>query len=435
MDPCEVVMVPAKSVDPETGLLSYDEECWTNWEPIEMGTGGAIAGARAGYRYRVACYDGTYDESLVHEYSYDAESNWTTLAACTAPGEWLEGTTTFQRDCFVRITVQRVDGFQAVRPYELGQMVELDYVPPVVGDLAGWAREEIDRVAARVAALREPGDLVLVTLADIHYSTGCIWPDTARNVQAVVKRVCPDAIVQLGDVSDGIAPLDVTLSFVTRVLGDLHACGVPVLSCVGNHDVNYFKGNDQRLTRAQCAHLYLGRTEPWYYRDFDAARVRCVFLDSFDPMRKERYGFDAREVGWLRVVLKTTPRDWRVLVFSHVPPLPEIHYWSDTIENGQRVMDVLERFNGKRPGAVMAFVHGHSHVDQVYWKQSFPIVSIGCAKFEDFTECKPEGSTTPKRQLGTASQDLWDVVVVKARENTLHFVRFGAGEDREVTSA
>lgn len=50
MDPCEVVMVPAKSVDPETGLLSYDEECWTNWEPIEMGAGGAIAGARAGYR-------------------------------------------------------------------------------------------------------------------------------------------------------------------------------------------------------------------------------------------------------------------------------------------------------------------------------------------------------------------------------------------------
>ena len=430
----DAVMIPAKTVDSETGLLVDDEGSWTNWEPLELGAGSAIVQARAGYRYRVARYVAEYDESLAHEYCYDAESNWTTFASCTEPGEWLEGETSFTEDCFVRITVQRADGFLAVRPYRLDEMVELDYVPPAIPPQPEWARIEAERVAARVDELREPGDLVLVALADIHYSTGCIWPQTARNVRAVVDLVQPDAIVQLGDVGDGITPLPVTRSFATRVLGDLRSCGVPVLSCVGNHDVNYFRGNAERLSKDECARLYLEREKPWYFEDFPASRIRCVFLDSFDPVRKQRYGFDGREVWWLRKVLRSTPRDWKVLVFSHVPPLPEIHYWSDAIENGPRVMRALESHNRRYPQSMLAFVHGHSHVDQVYWKQTFPIISIGCAKFEDFTECKPAGSTTPARQRGTASQDLWDVIVVKARESTLHFVRFGAGDDREVAS-
>ena len=425
-------MIPAKAVDPETGLLVHDEESWTNWEPLELGAGSGILRACEGYRYRIACYATEYDEALVHEYCYDAESNWTTLTSCTEPDVWLDGPSSFSHDCFVRITVQRVDGFLAVRPYKLDEMIELDYVPPTVSLQPAWAHAEAERVATRVAELREPSDLVLIALTDVHYSTGCIWPQTARNVRAVVDLVHPDAIVQLGDVGDGIAPILVTRSFADRVLGDLRSCGVPVLSCVGNHDVNYFKGNDELLSQEECMQLYLDREKPWYFEDFPAMRMRCVFLDSFDPSRKQRYGFAEREVWWLRKTLRTTPRDWKLLVFSHVPPLPEIHYWSDVIKNGPRVMRMLESRNRNCPQSVLAFVHGHSHVDQVYWKQSFPIVSIGCAKFEDFTENKPEGSTTYKRQLGTASQDLWDVIVVKANEGTLHFVRFGAGEDREV---
>ena len=430
----DAAMIPAKAVDPETGRLVDDEGSWTNWEPLELGAGSAIVKAREGYRYRIACYSAEYDETLAHEYCYDPESNWTTLAACTEPDIWLDGPSSFSRDCFVRITAQRLDGFLAVRPYKLDEMIELDYAPPVVPPQPTWAHAEAERVASRVAELREPGDLVLIALADVHYSTGCIWPQTARNVHTVADLVRPDAIVQLGDVGDGIAPTPVTRSFAGRVLGDLRSCGIPVLSCVGNHDVNYFKGNDERLSQKECAQLYLDRQEPWYFEDFPSARVRCVFLDSFDPSRTQRYGFAGREVRWLRKTLRATPRDWKLLVFSHVPPLPEIHYWSDAIENGPRVMKVLESRNRTCPQSVLAFVHGHSHVDQVYWKQSFPIVSIGCAKYEDFTEYKPAGSTTYKRQLGTASQDLWDVIVVKVHEGKLHFVRFGAGEDREVSS-
>ena len=124
----------------------------------------------------------------------------------------------------------------------------------------------------------------------------------------------------------------------------------------------------------------------------------------------------------------------KVVVFSHVTPAAEIHYWSDTIRNGEMLLRMLARFDAHRGGAILGLVHGHSHVDQVYRRADvpFPIISVGCAKFEDFEECKPAGSTTPKRAQDAATQDLWDVLVVKPDANRLEFVRFGAGTDRSV---
>ena len=300
--------------------------------------------------------------------------------------------------------------------------------------MPGYFQDEADRVCSRVAALREPGDLVLVVLTDIHYSTGCIWPQTARNIREVASRIKPDAIVQLGDVTDGIAPVAVTRSLVARVLGDLQSCGVPVLGCVGNHDANYFKGNDEHLGAGECARLYTNRDELWYYHDFPQAKTRCFFLRSFDPERKQRYGYEFEQARWLRRELRATPAGWKAIIFSHLPLYADIHYWSKTLLNENAMTWAIERFSSRRPGDMAAFIHGHSHVDQVYRAGSFPDISIGCAKFEDFTEFKPEGSITPKRAMGTVSQDLWDVLVLKARgpRPRIEFVRFGAGEDRSV---
>lgn len=434
MNPLEFAMTPDKSVEYETGLLRDAKGCWTNWEPINIGAGSEVVGPKEGYRYRVALYRGKYDETLSFEYCYDSESNWTEFYYATDPGIWLTGSYSFPEECYARITVQRCDGARSTKPYTLGEMVDLNLVEPCIHPMPDWALTETERVAARVNSLRYDDDLVLVVLSDVHYSTGCIWAQTARNISAVAAQVHPDAIVQLGDVSDGMTPIDVTLSFVTQVLGDLQRCGAPVYSCIGNHDTNYFGNNEQRISKRDCARLYLNRDAPWYFVDFPTSRMRLLFLDSFDQSRKQRYGFSWNQLLWVRTILRETPKDWKIVVFSHVPPCAEIHYWSDVILNGPNLIRALEARNRAFPGSVMAFVHGHSHVDQIYRRYSFPIVSIGCAKFEDFEECKPEGSYTPNREMDSLSQDLWDVIVIKAQDGTLHMIRFGAGEDREVGS-
>lgn len=419
-------------VDESTGKLASDDVCSVNWEPVRLEAGSTIT-PHPGLQCYLWTYRDGFDESLVREYSYDDESNWTTPCMDLSPREWRSAATAVSQSCYARIGIRQADGSPALVE-TLGEAVDIRMAAVEPAPIPAYFQAEIDRVCARVEQLREPGDLALLVVSDIHYSTGCIWPSTARNIQAVVDRLHPQAIVQLGDVTDGLVPLPVTLSFVERVMGDLESCGVPVHCCIGNHDMNYFRGNEQRMSAYDCAYLFSGRELPWRFADFRSSRVRCIFLHSFNPDEEERYGYSKRQIKWLRRVLQSTPEGWNVLVFSHVTPTAEIHYWSETIRNGELLLRVLRRFDKRRGGAILGVVHGHNHADQVHRRRNvpFPIVSVGCAKFEDFNECKPEGSFTPPRSLGDASQDLWEVLVVKPDAQRLEFVRFGAGSDRSV---
>lgn len=429
-----IALIAAKGIDPASGSIVDSENCWTSWEPLELGAESTILPLRKDAELRIWCYAPGFDEKLAHVYTYDEESNWTTFLPDEDTGGWRsfdDGAWTCPRHCFIRISARCTDpGFH---PSALGDIADIEAVLPPRPPLSDETFDEIERVAARVEELREPGDLVLITLSDIHHAVGGIWPETARTVQAVARRIRPEAIVQLGDVTDGVAPTRVTASLVHRVLDDLHACGVPVLGCVGNHDVNYFKGNPDRFSPQECAQLYTGRDDLWYYEDFPAQRVRCFFLKSFEPDRTERYGYELAQILWLRKQLHRIPRDWKAIVFSHLTLYAQIHWWSTIILGEQLLARILDRFNRKRRGAMMAFIHGHSHEDQVFRKDSFPCISLGCAKFEDFAEFKPAGSTTPKRALGDRTQELWDVLILKSNENRIELVRFGAGEDRSVT--
>ena len=86
----------------------------------------------------------------------------------------------------------------------------------------------------------------------------------------------------------------------------------------------------------------------------------------------------------------------------------------------------------KSVGNILAYIHGHTHADYIYTERAFPIASIGCAKCEDMTDKKPPGSVTQPRRLGTVSQELWDVLIVKPQKWRIECIRFGAGENRQI---
>jgi hypothetical protein len=44
---------------------------------------------------------------------------------------------------------------------------------------------------------------------------------------------------------------------------------------------------------------------------------------------------------------------------------------------------------------------------------------------------KKGSAIAPERKLNTASEDLWDVLVIRPQSRKINTVRFGAGEDRE----
>ena len=297
--------------------------------------------------------------------------------------------------------------------------------------LPGWIDEESQRVVKRVQQCRRADDRIFFLLTDVHYATGCNWPCTAASLAAVKRRIEPDGVIQLGDLTDGLLPTEWTKRYAGRVLADIKSLELPLFGCLGNHDRNFFRGNTQGLSLKACSQLCLGKDDPDYCTDYPEQRLRMIFLDSFEPERKERYGFSVKTLRHLLEMLDETPYGWRVLVFSHVPPLARLHVWSNTILGSEDAIGLVNKFRRKR-GIAVSWIHGHNHADQVFNGQGFPIVSLGCSKLEAFPEYKPAGSVTRMRRWGEPTQELWDVLVFHTHGSDFELIRYGAGADRYV---
>lgn len=439
-----------RGVDTGSGLLCSRPGVAVSFEPIKVRAGEQLVPLQPDLEYQVAVYSPEPDPQYIYTYSYPPEANLTVFCPDQSVFYWKTGTFVFSEPAYVRIVVRAelskegdtlADFFcwererkhaepiapgiaEKRKPLPCGPMGNVESVPD-------WIVEEAERVAKRVQQCRRPNDLVFFLLSDIHYTTGCNWNCTAASLAAAKQRILPDGIIQLGDITDGLLPTVWTQRYAGRVLADIRGLGLPLYGCLGNHDRNFFRGNTQGLSLKACSQLCLGRDDPDYCIDYPEQRLRMIFLDSFDPERRERYGFSIKTLRHLLEMLDETPYGWRVLIFSHVPPLARLHVWSNTILGSEDAMGLLHKFRRKRNGTV-AWIHGHNHADQVFNGQGFPIVSIGCSKLEAFPEYKPEGSVTRMRRLGEPSQELWDVLVFHTHGSDFDLIRYGAGTDRFV---
>lgn len=385
---------------------------------------------------KLALYRLEIDSRYIYTYAYQEEENWATFWKVEVPDgeEYM-----FKEECYFRLSV--------TLPHEK------DMSAKAIWDSVIWVHKEKTMTLPPVFAeaqedvVRQAKDkkneetLQFLLLSDSHYTVNGTWDFTVNNLCHVAEELCLDGIVHLGDLTDGLVPKDVTAVYVQKMLDDMRGSGLPLYYVMGNHDSNYFRKNPQPFLREEMETLYFGK-EPagtvrgarqfYYYRDFEKQNMRCIFLDSFDCNREWRYGFSEEELDWLEEVLCTTPESYYVTVFSHVPPVPRLHYWSKDICGSVRLTAILRRYQRTSRGRILGFVHGHNHADQTDWEEGFPIVSIGCSKCEYFEDKKPAGAATPERKLGELSQELWDVLTISGKERSLDFIRFGAGENRHI---
>ncbi len=280
-----------------------------------------------------------------------------------------------------------------------------------------WISEEAVAVSKRI----RPGLLSFLLLSDSHYVINGTWKDTVFSMAALKERIALAGIIHLGDLTDGILPLQKTKQFERQVLKDMESLRLPVYLVPGNHDYNYFRGNKEIC--------YPER--PQFFVDHPKEQLRMIFIDSFDPKESIRYGFTEYCVHWLESVLAMMPDGYSAIVFSHVTPLVRLQAWTDNIRNREKLMRVLDQYADR----ILAVINGHNHCDHIYndlYNGKFPIISVNCAKCEYFTEHKPEGAVVPERALGDRTQESFDVLQVDAEKRELYFIRFGAGRDRAV---
>lgn len=438
-----------RGVDEKSGLLCDMQGVAVNFEPLRVKAGETLVPLQPELEYQLAMYSPYPDPQYIYTYSYPHEANLTKFCPDQSVFNWQTGSHLFPEAAYVRVILRAemqqgettlADFFrweeEAVCEEPLSHRAKeqggaLPLLPDASVGRPRWIEEEAERVAKRVQQCRRPDDLVFFILTDIHYTTGCNWSCTAASLAEAKQRIKPDGIIQLGDITDGLLPVEWTQRYAGRVLTDIKALGLPVFGCLGNHDRNFFRGNTQGFSLKVCSQLCIGRDDPDYCIDYPEQQLRMIFLDSFDPERRERYGFSVKTLHHLLEMMDETPYGWRVLIFSHVPPLARLHVWSDTILGSEDAMGLLQKFRGKHNLSV-AWVHGHNHADQIFDGSGFPIVSIGCSKLEAFPEYKPEGSVTRMRRLGDPTQELWDVLVFHTHGSDFDLIRYGAGPDRYV---
>ena len=454
-------MFPYCGVDPETGRLTDQSGTAVNYLPVPVSAGERIVPREPGREWRYYFYAPEIPPELVHTYTYEPESNWTVYCPERSASSWLTGPAVMPEGGYVRLALRggsgetdpdecfireapdfapegrpdaderadaegRPDADERADAEGRGDTEELSDAPPE------WMRAQTEKTVSRAREAMREDTLCYFLLADSHYTAGGIWPDTAESLRMTAGKLSPLGIIHLGDMSDGLLPVSYTKFLARLMREDLASVCKNVYGCLGNHDLNYFRGNPGQISKKSAARLYLGREDLWYAEDLPDSRLRLLFLDSFDPGEKERYGFDKEELRWLRGTLRRTPKGWKVLVFSHVTPVSSLHVWSDTIRGGEKILKILESFDRKRGGAVIGWIHGHNHTDQIWRGASFPVIGIGCSKLEDFKEHKPPGAVTWEREQGTETQELWDVLLIHSKTGDMDLIRFGAGEDRHI---
>lgn len=434
-----------------TGMLEYGHvDRMTTQHFYKAYPGSKLSLLDVAYEFAVAIYTLTRDDTYMYTYAYQENESWASFDSSVKPNKYYKSEYIFDRECYFRINLRRhddraLDRAEAVHINDI-LCFELNEV-----ENGSWEnirirrifQNEIDDTVKKIKkARREEGTEAFLLLTDSHYVVNGTWEDTIYCIREVDKQASFDGIIHLGDLTDGMVSRKVNYDYVNTVKKDLFSLGRPFYFVMGNHDTNYFKGNPECFSKEEQYWLYQSdccdgavREEHslYFYKDFDGILVRAVFLHSFDECEQVRYGFSQEEVLWLYNILKTVPENYRVLVFSHVPPLAEIHYWSKDIRNGEKMVEILEDYICQDSGhCVLGWIHGHNHADQIYRKNLFPIVSLGCTKVEDFKDRKPENAVTYDRKVGEVSQELWNVLILQRDKGNIKLIRFGAGEDMQI---
>ena len=316
--------------------------------------------------------------------------------------------------------------------------------------------DEITDTVQKVKSLTKEPALVFFLCTDVHYNTIKTdnrlkldsVTDMTVNMAALKKHIPVDGIICLGDIVDAKPPLttEETKQQVEYVMKRLQGVGLPLLYCIGNHDDNrYISRKDGTLfTPQQLASMYMTYTLPNkvsdssihglnYHVDYDRFKIRVFVLDSNYQNPKDNfhwsYGFADSTVAWFKDRLKEMPKGWSVLVLTHRRFVqnknPNNAKW---IYNQFKMVETVNDFITDG-GTYIATVYGHIHRD---YSNSKPFLEFSTAaqKCQNI-EVKKGGASAPERKLNTASEDLWDVLVIRPQSRKINTVRFGAGADRE----
>ena len=338
----------------------------------------------------------------------------------------------------------------AVFPKTLNILMRNPAEPP-----KSYYLDEITDTAQKVRVLTKEPALVFFLCSDVHYNTVKTdnrlkldsVTDMTTNMAALKKQIKVDGLICLGDIVDAKPPTETeeTKQQIAYVMNRFQGVGVPLIYCMGNHDDNRYvsRKDGTFFTPQQIESMFMRYTLPNkvtdpsmnglnYYVDYDRHKIRMFVVDSNYPNPKDgfhwSYGFSDNTVAWFSNCLSEVPKGWGILVLSHRRLVQNKNPGKNWIYNQLKMVETVNKFiaNG---GTYIATVSGHIHRD---YSNSKPFLefSVAAQKCQNI-ETKKGNAVAPERNLNTASEDLWDILVIRPQSRKINTIRFGAGTDRE----
>lgn len=320
-----------------------------------------------------------------------------------------------------------------------GTVIELPLRSCLVKD---YYVEEIEKTKADLRELMTEPCIVFPMITDIHYlattsDSPRLIDNSISNMLEISKDIRFDFLACLGDLTQGNKPMEETEAEAKYVYNQFRRLGIPYYTSIGNHDTNiYYKVGDTYMkdhvfTCSQLYGLYIRDISDVvydmssmcgtnYFKDFYEFKTRLVFLNSNEG---DTYGFSDETLAWFTQVMDT---DYDVYVFSHRKPGTKYH-------NDVQMNEVMKNSESFR----MLFF-GHVHYDCEFsapFTETNPYLAFAqrCNKCyqQNFGESWPSQAVLAERKVGTASEDCFDVVVIRPQSQRVNLVRFGGGVDRE----
>ena len=304
-----------------------------------------------------------------------------------------------------------------------------------------YVDEMADTIASVRNVLTEPC-LVFPLFTDSHYKVSAEKPDSIfdciKNIKHFTERVKCDFISNLGDNTEGDTDQNTTLSRCDSINEKMLTINVPYHQCIGNHDDNRYNsafdlGQIYRAYISNTKNVYFDNTMNGtnYYRDFDDLKIRCIWLNA---QNNGSYGYSNETVTWFTSEALNTPNNYNIIVFTHIDPIASHNYNNKSIANSTSIDNAIKSYETDTKH-VIALFSGHNHYDNA-WSEPYLSITTNCQKFENENgdpNLWADGSIKPTRTVGTATEDCWDVVIVRPISKKINMVRFGAGEDRAFT--
>lgn len=314
--------------------------------------------------------------------------------------------------------------------------------------IPSYYEDEMNKTISSVRdAVNEPS-LVFPLVTDIHFlsksNISTLFNIYIGNVKYFSNKVPCDFIINLGDITDGDIEASETVRRNKYILEQFASVNAPYCIAIGNHDTNdYGTGN---LTGGETFTAYLSNTKGVvfdtqnddyhfnFYKDYDNLGIRLLVLDA---NYLDTYRYASSTANWLTNVALDT--DNIVLLCEHLSSIGNQNWRGTTPTYGNDVTTALQSFvNG---GGTLVQLCGHSHADY-YFNTPWLTVFSGCQKTEQVDTTTSDflaitgniggnaGIIAPTRTLGTVTEDLWSVCVLKPLSKEIDFIRFGAGVDR-----